>query len=139
MIQVSVHGRLGADPVERQTRNQKIMITASIAVSAGRPGEPEVTEWFGLLGFGKVGELLARHHKGDIIAVMGPMTRSTFVGRDGAERTSWSLTAETLISARTIRPGGRRQPSAQPAARRESPGRAMHADDVAGLWPGGSP
>jgi single-strand DNA-binding protein len=137
MIEASLHGRLGGDPVERATRTGKSMMTASIAVSVGRPGEPEVTEWVNLVAFGKAGELLVRHQKGDVVAVMGTLTRSTFTRRDGEERTSWSLTVESIASARTVRPGGRRQPSGQPAARREPPGRAIPDDAVADLYAGG--
>jgi single-stranded DNA-binding protein len=113
------------------------MITASIAVNVARPGEPEVTEWINLVAFGKAGEALARHQKGDLVAVMGPLTRLNFVARDGTERTSWSLTVDSLVSARTVRPGGRRPPSASPAARRETPRGAIHPhDDAAGRWAG---
>ena len=37
MIRVSAYGRIGADPVERETKNGKAMVTVSLAVSAGRP------------------------------------------------------------------------------------------------------
>ncbi len=49
MIRASIYGRLGADPVERTTRNGKEMVTASLAVNAGRPdvGEDRVWNWFG--------------------------------------------------------------------------------------------
>jgi single-strand DNA-binding protein len=106
MINASVHGRLGGDPVERSTRAGKPMTTCSVAVNVGRPGESEATEWVSLAAFGKNGELLARHLKGDVVAVMGPLHRTTFTGRDGQARTNWSLTVESLVSARSARPGG---------------------------------
>ncbi len=53
MITASVYGRLGADPVERQTKTGKSMTTASAAVSAGRPDAGEETVWFNLVAFGR--------------------------------------------------------------------------------------
>ena len=43
MIRASIYGRLGADPVERETRNGKEMVTVSLAVNAGRPDVVEET------------------------------------------------------------------------------------------------
>src|SRR5215471_16506879 len=110
MIRASIYGRVGNDPTTRTTRNGKMMVTASIAVDVARPGEEAPTEWLSVAAFGRAGDELARHQKGDLISVRGGLYRSSFVGRDGQERTSWSLTADAVISARTVRPsGGRRQ------------------------------
>ena len=109
MIRASVYGRLGADPVERETRNGKAMVTVSLAVSAGRPDADEETVWFSLAAFGRAAETLARHAKGDLLAAMGPLHRTRFTGRDGQERQGWSLTVESVVSARTVRPGGARK------------------------------
>ncbi len=117
MIRASIYGRLGADPVERQTKNGKVMVTASLAVSAGRPDADQETQWFNLIAFGRAAEALARHAKGDLLAAMGPLHRTRFTGRDGQEREGWSLTAESIVSARTVRPGsGRKHAETAPAA-----------------------
>ena len=117
MIRASIFGRLGTDPVERTTRNGKSMVTASVAVSAGRPDAGEETVWFSLAAFGRAAEALARHVKGDLLAAMGPLYRSRFTGRDGTEREGWSLTVEAIVSARTVRPSGgrKRAETAKPA------------------------
>ena len=109
MIRASVYGRLGADPVERETRNGKAMVTASLAVNAGRPDADEETVWFSLAAFGRTAETLARHAKGDLLAAMGPLHRTRFTGRDGQEREAWNLTVESIVSARTVRPSGGRK------------------------------
>ena len=106
MIQASIYGRLGGDPIERQTRNGNSMTTVSIAVNAARHGADEETVWFSVAAFGRTGETLLRHAKGDLVAAMGTLHRTRFTGRDGVEREGWSLTAETVISGRTVRPGG---------------------------------
>ena len=109
MIRASIYGRLGADPVKRETRNGKTMATASLAVNAGRFGEAEDTVWFSLAAFGRIADDLLRHSKGDLIATMGQLHRRRYTSRDGEQRESWSLTAEAIVSARTVRPGGGRK------------------------------
>ena len=117
MITAAVYGRLGADPVERLTKNSKAMTTATVAVDAARHGADADTVWFGLVAFGRAAEALARHVKGDLLAVMGPLHRTRFTGRDGQERQAWSLTAESVVSARTVRPsGGRKRAETMKAA-----------------------
>ncbi|MEE8555151.1 MAG: single-stranded DNA-binding protein [bacterium] len=108
MIRASIYGRLGADPVERETRNGKAMVTASLAVSAGRPDVDEETQSFNLIAFGRVAEALARHVKGDLIGCMGPLYRNRYTAHNGDEREGWSLTVESIVSARTVRPSGGR-------------------------------
>ncbi len=109
MIRASVYGRLGAAPVERQTKNGKAMVTVSLAVSAGRPDADEETVWFSLAAFGRTAETLARHAKGDLLAVMGPLHRTRFTRRDGQEREGWSLNVDAIVSARTVRSSGGRK------------------------------
>jgi single-strand DNA-binding protein len=150
MIRASIHGRLGADPVQRETSAGKPMVTGSLAVDVSKPGEEPATEWFSLLGFGKVAEALAQHAKGDLVSAMGPLTRSTFTDRDGKDRAGSSLLAESLLSARTTcaRSSGAGTTRVTPitrarrAARRVYPaplspreaGASMPADRVDDLW-----
>ncbi len=117
MIRASLYGRLGADPVERQTRSGKEMVTVSLAVNAGRPDVGEETQWFNLVAFGRAAKDMMRHVKGDLIGCMGDLYRNRYTARDGQERESWSLIVEAIVSARTVRPGGgrKRTKSAKPA------------------------
>ena len=117
MIRASIYGRLGGDPVERNTRNGNVMMTVSLAVNAARHGAEEETVWISLAAFGRAAEALARHQKGDLLAAMGPLHRTRFTGRDGIEREGWSLTVEAIVSARTVRPaGGRKRTTKQQAS-----------------------
>ena len=109
MIRASLYGRLGGDPIERQTRNGKPMATVSLAVDVGRNGADDDTEWFGLVGFGKVAETLGRHRKGDLLSPMGQLARRRYTDRDGQAREAWSLTTEAIVSARTVRRGAGRK------------------------------
>ncbi len=108
MIRASIYGRLGADPVELQTKNGNVMATASLAVSAGRPDADEETQWFNLIAFGRAAKDLARHTKGDLVGCMGPLTKNRYTAHNGQEREGWSLTVESILSARTVRPSGGR-------------------------------
>ncbi|MFN4089346.1 MAG: single-stranded DNA-binding protein [Alphaproteobacteria bacterium] len=110
MIRASLYGRLGGDPVERTTSNGNTMVTASLAVDVARYGSgDEDSEWFSVAAFGTVGEALKRHQKGDLIAVMGQVSRRRYVARDGTPREAWQVTADSIVSARTVRPGGGRK------------------------------
>ncbi len=117
MIRASVYGRLGADPVERETKNGKAMVTVSLAVSAGRPDADEETQWFNLIAFGRAAKDLARHAKGDLVGCMGIVTKNRYTTRDGQERESWSVNVDAVVSARTVRPSGgrKRADAAKPA------------------------
>lgn len=117
MIQCSAYGRLGADPKERETKAGKAMATASIAVDvAAYDAAGEVTMWLSVAAFGKVADQLLRHAKGDLLAVMGRLTLRQWQDREGRERETWSLLAESLHSSRTVRPGGKRKADSKQAA-----------------------
>jgi len=109
MIRASIYGRLGQDPKERQTGRGAPMATASLAVTTVQPGQEPATTWFSLLAFGKQAEILLRHRRGDLLATMGEMQRTFFTDRNGQDRESWSFLVETIVSARTTRPGGGRR------------------------------
>lgn len=111
MIKAAVYGRLGADPVERKTRNGKDMATASLAVNVARYDEDEDTLWVSVAAFGKSADVLLRHVKGDLVAVMGQLTRRRYADRNGEEKEGWSLTVDAIVSARPLR-----APCAQGAA-----------------------
>ncbi len=109
MIEASVRGRLGKTPVERKTKDGKVWATASVAVNMARYGQDEETEWINLAAFGKAAEVLLKHQSGEPVNVFGPMTRQSYTGRDGIERTSWQIQVASILSARTTRPSGKRK------------------------------
>ncbi|MGH8589173.1 MAG: single-stranded DNA-binding protein [Gammaproteobacteria bacterium] len=103
MSTVQLYGRLGRAPEQRTTAAGKAMVTASMVVDLGR--DSEAPEWFSLAAFGTIGESLARHQKGDMVAVSGKLTKSAWIGKDGTERSGFSVLADSIASARTVRPG----------------------------------
>lgn len=103
MTTIQLYGRLGRAPEQRTTATNKAMVTASMVVDLGR--DVEAPEWFSLVAFGTIGEALAGHGKGDMVAVSGRLTKSVWTGRDGVERAGFSVLADSIVSARTVRPG----------------------------------
>ena len=109
MIQASIHGRAGADPVSGETKTGKTMCRVNVAVDVTAHGatEPE-TLWVTVMGFGHAAEALARAGKGETLTAMGKLTRGRYVKPDGTERESWTLLADAVLTTRSARPAGRR-------------------------------
>lgn len=111
--QISAYGRLVADPQTRTTTNGNNMAMARLAVSlpcnAAEAGES--TLWLGVIAFGKQADALAKHQKGDLVSVSGNMQVNQWTGKDGGTQQGYQVVADSVISARTVRPGGRRAES----------------------------
>ncbi|MGH8659724.1 MAG: single-stranded DNA-binding protein [Gammaproteobacteria bacterium] len=102
MTTIQLYGRLGRDPEERTTAGGKSMVTASMVVNLGR--DEELSEWFSLVAFHKVGERLALHVKGDMVAVNGKLSKNTWNGKDGEKRSGFSVLVDCLASAKAAAP-----------------------------------
>lgn len=98
---IQIYGRLGRAPEQRSTANGKAITTATMVADLGRDGD--MPEWFSLVAFGTIGEALAKHAKGDMAAISGRLTKSAWTGRDGAERSGFSVLVDSIASARTVR------------------------------------
>lgn len=110
MMLSAVYGRLGADPIERRTRDDKTWATASLALDIDQ--EPDAAPlWIGIVAFGRVADDLLRHAKGDLISVAGRVQLNRWNDRrTGERREQLQIVADSLISARTVRPSaGRRR------------------------------
>ena len=109
MMQAAVHGRLGRDPETRTTRNGKEMAFASIAVDVTPFGaDQEETLWMNVTAFGKSAEFLSRHQKGDLVSLSGKVSMNRWTAANGAEREQLQIVVDSLVSARSVRPGGRK-------------------------------
>ena len=136
---LAVYGRLGSDPREHETRKGGAMATASLAATLdcrvqGEPEPEDGTLWLNVVAFGRVAEDLCRCSKGDPVSVSGRLQLSRYVTRDGEERESLACIADSVVSARTVRPrGGRRKGDGD--GRDRDDGR-RHGDDAGGrMWP----
>ena len=112
--QISAYGRLVADPQTRTTNSGISMTMGRLAVAlpchAAEGGE--VTFWLGVVAFGKQADALAGHVKGDLVSVAGAMQVNQWTGKDGGTQQGYQVVADSVISARTARPGGKRGASA---------------------------
>ncbi|MCK7578901.1 MAG: single-stranded DNA-binding protein [Chromatiales bacterium] len=112
MMLANVYGRLAADPTEKITKTRKPMALANLAVDVtgqrAEDGDSE-TLWVSVMAFGNQVDALLKARKGEMVAAIGKLTRSRYTGRDDTERESWTLLAESIITAKSARPGGGRQ------------------------------
>ena len=111
--QLSAYGRLVADPQTRTTNNGTSMAMGRIAVSlpCNAAAEGQATFWLGVIAFGKQADALARHAKGDMLSVSGAMQLNQWTGKDGGTQQGYQIVADSVISAKTVRPGGKRAES----------------------------
>ena len=137
---LAVYGRLGSDPREHATRKGGAMATASLAVDVPdrtQGAEEGATEtlWLRVTAFGRVAQDLAGHAKGDPVSVSGRLQFSRWTDRDGDEREQWAIVADALVSARTVRPGGRRKSEGDGAGNGRDRDDVRRRGEGAG-WPG---
>lgn len=120
--QLSAYGRLAADPQTRTTANGTSMAMGRLAVAlpchAAEGGE--VTFWLGVVAFGKQADALAAHVKGDLVSVAGTMQVNQWTGKDGGTQQGYQVVADSVISARTARPGGKRSTITDPDRLKQS-------------------
>lgn len=110
-FQAAVHGRLGQEPKEIVTKTGTAMAVASIAVTVDSRGEEQEqeTEWLGLVAFGTMAESLLKHKRGDMVSAGGRVQINTWTTGNGEQRRQFQIVADSLVSARTVRPGGGRK------------------------------
>ncbi len=115
MMHASIYGRLGGIPSERQTKKGSPMTTVSVAVDVTpNNAEEQETVWVSVMAFGKVAEVLASHEKGELVALTGRLTQSRWKDKiTGEDRTGFTLVADSLVSARTVRPGRKQKRAAE--------------------------
>ena len=108
--QISVYGRLVDDPQTKQTSKGIPMTLARMAVSlpCSQSDDGQATMWLSVLAFGRQADTLAKHHKGELLSVAGNMQISQWTGQNGETRQGWQVIADSVISARTARPGGKK-------------------------------
>ena len=107
-MQISAHGRLGKAPREIPTKTGTTMCSASIAVSVPLSrGDDTDTQWFDILAFGRTAEQLLRHQAGDMVNVFGSVQINRWQS-NGETKQNLQIVAESLLSARTTRPGKRK-------------------------------
>lgn len=66
----------------------------------------QATFWLGVIAFGKQAEVLAKHQKGNLVSVAGNKLNQ-WTGQDGGTQQGYQVIADSVLSARTVRPGGK--------------------------------
>ncbi|ENY0667598.1 single-stranded DNA-binding protein, partial [Escherichia coli] len=109
--QIAAYGRLVDDPQVKQTSKGTPMTLARMAVSlpCSQAQDGQATLWLSVLAFGKQADQLAGHEKGNVISVSGTMQISQWTGQNGETRQGYQVIADSVISAKTVRPGGSRR------------------------------
>ncbi|ENU2506824.1 single-stranded DNA-binding protein [Escherichia coli] len=108
--QIAAYGRLVDDPQVKQTSKGTPMTLARMAVSlpCSQAQDGQATLWLSVIAFGKQADYLAKHQKGDVASVSGTIQVSQWTGQNGETRQGYQVIADSVISARTARPGGKK-------------------------------
>lgn len=94
------------------------MVVSSVAVDVSRGGEGQEPPplWVGLVAFGRVAETLLKQKHGDLISASGRVQMNRWEDKEGNSREQLQVIADSIISARAIRPGGGRRSGASRAS-----------------------
>ena len=90
-------GRLGADPIERETAKGESVLNMSLATNSGR-GENIKTDWHKVVAFGKVAAGVggAGLVKGQELLIEGRISYGKYTDKNGVERTSSDIIASKV-------------------------------------------
>ena len=94
-------GRLTADPELRRTDEGVAVCTFTLAVR--RPGAKDTSDFIDFVAWRQGAEYLSQYgHKGDTVAVSGPLTSRKWKDKNGNNRLSWEIRADNveLISSK---------------------------------------
>ena len=100
-----IMGRLGADPIQRETKNGLTVVHFSVATSrklkfdpeAGEDAKTEETQWHHVVAWGKTADACALYlKKGQAVFVEGMVKCRKFEAKDGSEKVSFELHAENV-------------------------------------------
>ncbi|MGQ3662664.1 single-stranded DNA-binding protein [Citrobacter braakii] len=108
--QLAAYGRIVSEIQTKATSNGGNMAFTRLAVAlpCRAADNGEATMWLGVTAFGKQADALARHQKGDLVSVSGQLQVNQWTGQDGGTQSGYALVADSVVSARTVRPGGKK-------------------------------
>lgn len=113
MNNISIVGRVGADPTLKYTKTGVAVATFSVAVTSdfkNANGERDTT-WFECVAWKQTAEFVCNYlGKSRLVAVTGRMQRRQYDAQDGTKRTVWELVANTVNGLDKAPEGHERQP-----------------------------
>ncbi len=95
---VTLIGRVGAQPELKTSGNGRQYATVSVAVSKYRSQGnqyKEDTDWFSATAFGESAEGLSRVAKGSLICIFGRLANSSWTDKQGNERKSLGVSIKS--------------------------------------------
>ncbi|MEM9149303.1 MAG: single-stranded DNA-binding protein [Cyanobacteria bacterium P01_F01_bin.3] len=105
MIRIALSGRLGKDPLPRETKSGKPMTTGFMLTDIEDRDDENASFPAAIVAFGRHADVLSRHSKGSFLSVAGRLQQSTYEGK-----TNYSIVVDAIVSAEAVRPsGGRRK------------------------------
>tara|TARA_R110002020_G_C15936767_1_gene744311 strand:+ start:315 stop:674 length:360 start_codon:yes stop_codon:yes gene_type:complete len=89
-------GRVGADPLARETAKGDTVINLSLATNSGY-GDNQKTDWHKVTFFGKLADTVQEYvTKGQELYIEGRITYNKFTDREGNEREGTSVIANMM-------------------------------------------
>lgn len=97
LAKMTLIGNLGADPEMKTTAGGVQICNMRVAVNEKRKGE-DITQWFGVVAFGKTGELANQFlKKGSKAYFEGPFSTREWTTKEGEKRTQMEVVANTIL------------------------------------------
>ncbi|HBT4578747.1 TPA: single-stranded DNA-binding protein [Klebsiella pneumoniae] len=86
--QIAAYGLLANDPQINTSSKGTTMAMASMAVPLphSQADDGQATMWLSVLAFGRQVDVLAKHHKGELLSVAGNMQVRQWAGENGETR-----------------------------------------------------
>ena len=95
MNSTNMIGRLTADPELRRTPDNTAVCTFTLAVR--RPRAKDTSDFVDCVAWRQSAEYLSQYgHKGDIVAVSGPLTSRKWKDKNENNRINWEIQADTV-------------------------------------------
>lgn len=95
-------GRLTADPELRRTPNDNTAV-CTFTLAVRRPRTKDTSDFVDCVAWRQNAEYLSQYgHKGDVVAVSGPLTSRKWVDKNGNNRINWEIQGDSveLISSK---------------------------------------
>lgn len=110
-MHTACYGRLGNDPKSISTKTGKSMAVGTVAVELQDRQNEAHTIWVGVVCFGRTAEALLKHGRGDLVSICGRTQYNAYTNGKGEAVEQLQVIADSVVSARTVRPGGKRRSS----------------------------
>ena len=94
---ISIHGRLTADPELKYTQSQTAVCSFSVAVDRPYSKDEKLTDFFNVVCWRGLAEMVAKYFtKGKEIVLSGMMISEHWTDNNGTKRTTWKIQADKV-------------------------------------------